>query len=302
MNYSFEKISEEIQKDNFKIFTVAEFNSKNKVKNTILDIMPDYELYLQNKKKLKQKNITCVDFHLEEPVLTKQQEYHLFRKMHYYKHLCKKILKNYLKNKKSYLKNKLIDAYSNFQNVRHMLHKANVKLVSQALKKRKDFYGANNIGDLFSDAFMNILQAIDHFDYRRNIKFSTFACWCLLNNSIRDHQKTKRFEFHNLSNCDNSTFEKFDESGEYVFSNFDNRESSSLDWFKIKDYFLKSNKNREIKILEKVFGLGGSKQLSIAEIADEFNLTKERIRQLREKTLIDIRKFVKTGKIKIDGI
>ena len=38
------------------------------------------------------------------------------------------------------------------------------------------------------------------------------------------------------------------------------------------------------------------------EIADEFNLTKERIRQLREKTLGDIKTFVKIGKIKIDGI
>lgn len=302
MNYNFEKISEEVQKENFKIFTVPEFKSQKKVKSLVLNEMPDYQTYLLNKKKLKQKSTTCVDFHLEEPVLNKQQEFHLFRKMHYYKNLCKDIFNKYLKNKKNYLKDNLIDAYSSFQEVRHMLHKANVKLVSQALKKRKDFYGSNNIGDLFSDAFMNILQAIDHFDYRRNIKFSTFACWCLLNNSIRDHQKTKRFEFHNLSNCDSSVFEKFDENGERVFSSFDNKESSHFDWIKIKDYFLKTNKNREIVILEKVFGLGGSRQLSIAEIADEFNLTKERIRQLREKTLIDIRKFVKTGKIKIDGL
>ena len=302
MEYSFDKILEDIQKDNFKIFEISSFKSKRKIKEEILVNMPEYDLYLVNKNKILQKQATFENFYLEEPVLTKQQEYHLFRKMHYFKYLCKKNCNLYKKNKLTSLKKKIISFYNNYQDLRHLIHKANLKLVSQSLKKRRDFYGKNNLDDLFSDAFMNILQAIDHFDYRRNIKFSTFACWCLLNNSIRDHQKNKKFELNNTSNCEQGVFEKNDESEESNFLSYENKESGITDWFKIKDFFLKCNKSREITIIEKVFGLGGSEKKSIAEIADEFNLTKERIRQLREKTLGDIKTFVKIGKIKIDGI
>ena len=302
MEYSFDKILEDIQKDNFKIFEISSFKSKRKIKEEILVNMPEYDLYLVNKNKILQKQATFENFYLEEPVLTKQQEYHLFRKMHYFKYLCKKNCNLYKKNKLTSLKKKIISFYNNYQDLRHLIHKANLKLVSQSLKKRRDFYGKNNLDDLFSDAFMNILQAIDHFDYRRNIKFSTFACWCLLNNSIRDHQKNKKFELNNTSNCEQGVFEKNDESEESNFLSYENKESGITDWFKIKDFFLKCNKFREITIIEKVFGLGGSEKKSIAEIADEFNLTKERIRQLREKTLGDIKTFVKIGKIKIDGI
>ena len=302
MEYSFDKILEDIQKDNFKVFEISIFKSKRKVKEEILVNMPDYDLYLNNKNKILQRQASFENFYLEEPVLTKQQEYHLFRKMHYFKYLCKKNFNLFKKNKLASVKKKIISFYGNYQELRHLIHKANLKLVSQSLKKRRDFYGNNHLDDLFSDAFMNILQAIDHFDYRRNIKFSTFACWCLLNNSIRDHQKNKKFELHNTSNCEQGIFEKNDDNENDAFLNYENKESGINDWSKIKEFFLKCNKFREITIIEKVFGLGGAEKKSIAEIATEFNLTKERIRQLREKTLGDIKTFVKIGKIKIDGI
>ena len=49
MEYSFDKILDDIQKDNFKIFEVSSFKSKKKIKDEILANMPDYDLYLSNK-------------------------------------------------------------------------------------------------------------------------------------------------------------------------------------------------------------------------------------------------------------
>lgn len=310
MHYSYEKIIDDIQKDSFKIFVVPEFKSPKKIKNVILKEMPEHEDYLEQKNKLRLRNLNLkntnpknvTNFHSEEPLLTKDQEVHLFRKMHYYKYLCMNIFTKIKSKPSVYLKNKIINLFSNFQEIRHLLHVSNVKLVSHSLKKRIHFYGPNYLGDLFSDAFLNILQAVDHFDYRRNIKFSTFACWCLLNNSLRDHQKNKKFEINNVSNCESKVFEKTDEISSGVFSQVENKESGWQDWFKIKNYFLESNKIREIEIIEKAFGLGGNEKKTIDEIAIDLNLTKERIRQLREKTLTDIKNFVKTGKIKIDGL
>ena len=304
MHYEFDKIIEDISRDNFKIYDIPEFNNNKKTKMYVLSEMPDYELYLNNKKKLQERNYNneteFFQYNTEEPLLTKEQEVHLFRKMHYFKYCCKKLLLKYSNKDTRITRKKIIENYCNFQNLRHLIHKANLKLVSQSLKKRRNFYGLNNMDDLFSDAFMNILKAVDNFDYRRGIKFSTFACWCLLNNSLRDHQQNKKFETYNSSNRESDVFEK--PNNEESFYEFENKESGLSDWVKIKDYFLKSNKIREITIVEKVFGLGGIEKKTIAEIAVELNLTKERIRQLREKTLDEIKSYIKIGRIKVDGI
>ena len=89
MDYSFEKIIDDIQKDSFKIFVVPEFKSPKKIKNVILKEMPEHEDYLEQKNKLRTRNLNLKNtnpknvsnFHSEEPLLTKEQEVHLFRKM-----------------------------------------------------------------------------------------------------------------------------------------------------------------------------------------------------------------------------
>lgn len=300
MDFDFKKITEEITKDSFKVFEIPEFKSENKVKKHIVSEMPDHNIYVTNKIKLQNKETSSDGLCINEPLLTKQQEFHVFRKMHYYKYNCRNLYKKYCKNKNGCIRKKIIESYCRFQELRHLIHQCNLKLVSQSLKKRRDFYGSNNLDDLFSDAFMNILKAVDSFDYRRGIKFSTYACWCLLNNSLRDHQGNKRFELNNSSNCEIGVFEK--PNDEKSFLKIENDESGFSDWNKIKDYFLKKDKAREMQIIEKVFGLNGQEEKTIAEIASEFNLTKERIRQLREKTLNEIKSCIKIGRIKVDGM
>ena len=55
MHYEFDKIIEDISRDNFKIYDIPEFNNNKKTKMYVLSEMPDYELYLNNKKKLQEK-------------------------------------------------------------------------------------------------------------------------------------------------------------------------------------------------------------------------------------------------------
>ena len=43
--------------------------------------------------------------------------------------------------------------------------------------------------------------------------------------------------------------------------------------------------NREAEILRLFFGLNGISSLSLDEIAERFNLTRERVRQIKEKAL-----------------
>ena len=56
---------------------------------------------------------------------------------------------------------------------------------------------------------------------------------------------------------------------------------------------------REIKVLMMSFGIGKENKLTLEEIGNNFNLTKERIRQIREKALRKIRKSSKIKRLMI---
>ncbi|MFZ0456656.1 MAG: sigma-70 family RNA polymerase sigma factor [Ignavibacteriaceae bacterium] len=54
---------------------------------------------------------------------------------------------------------------------------------------------------------------------------------------------------------------------------------------------------REIKVLMMSFGIGKENKLTLEEIGNNFNLTRERIRQIREKALRKIRKSSKVKRL-----
>ena len=70
--------------------------------------------------------------------------------------------------------------------IRNRLIEGNLKLVNNELKK---FYGLVKdasyieVEDLFEIGCIGLIKAVDNFDYKRNVKFSTYAVKCI-NNEI----------------------------------------------------------------------------------------------------------------------
>jgi RNA polymerase primary sigma factor len=56
--------------------------------------------------------------------------------------------------------------------------------------------------------------------------------------------------------------------------------------------------NREQDILSDYYGLGGKPQLSLEEIGDKYALTRERVRQIRERAIIRLRRIQNQGDMK----
>ena len=52
---------------------------------------------------------------------------------------------------------------------------------------------------------------------------------------------------------------------------------------------LKMLDTRDREIVELFFGLGGSQPLSLEEIGEKYNLTRERVRQIKDKALARLR-------------
>ncbi len=61
------------------------------------------------------------------------------------------------------------------------------------------------------------------------------------------------------------------------------------------EYILSFLTEREAKVLSMSFGIGRDKKSTLEEIGDDFNLTRERIRQIKEKA---IKKLKNSGKVK----
>lgn len=290
--------------DKFKFCVVKEFKSKKGIQS-VLSEMPDFDNFKKSKKAPSDsslKNVLPEMKHFyEEPLLNKSQEFHLFRKMNFFKKECKVFAKKYKSKEKKEFLNKLIDNYGNYLLTRELIVKCNLRLSYQMFKHRKDFYGQNT-NDLLSDCFINIIKAVDGFDYTRGIKFSTYCTWCLLNNSIRDQNANKKFENFVSTNLEHTTFENnLDFKDEQIINNFDKNESLTYDWQKIKDTLMcknDNNKERDYYILTQIFGIGCEKK-TLKQLSEELSLTKERIRQIKEKTITSLKKLVKIGELKL---
>ncbi|MEB3767092.1 GmrSD restriction endonuclease domain-containing protein [Acinetobacter sp. MD2] len=87
------------------------------------------------------------------------------------------------------------------------------------------------------------------------------------------------------------------ESGYFKVDEQDSLSTFDLDRYISEDLesFIKYGDPREIEILKKRFGLNQSKPLTLEEIGESLNLTRERVRQIEKKGLIDLRKRMRVS-------
>lgn len=290
-----QELIDNILSDKFKVWQVKEFKKKT-CEKIIFAPLPNSEEF--KKKKIKNNNnkniLPELRYFYEFPILEKDQEFHLFRKMNYLKNKCKYFAKKYKRKKCKTSFVNLKENYIKYLDTREFIIKCNLRLSYQMFKHRKDFYG-HNTNDLISDCFINILKAVDGFDYTRGFKFSTYCTWCLLNNSIRDQNANKKFEAFISTNQEEKNYDsKLDLKDQEIIDNYDKNESLQYDWNKIKNTLLKQNNERSFYILTQIFGIGCDKK-TLKELSEELNLTKERVRQIKEKTIQNLKDLVKKG-------
>jgi RNA polymerase sigma factor (sigma-70 family) len=296
-----EKIEHDITKNNFKYW--GDNSIEGKV-SEILEEMPEY-IDFQKKKINIQKDMAKVAPELRqfysEPLLNKKQEFHIFRKMNYYKYKTKLFFDTFKTNKIKEYEVKCVESYNEYISIRNFIVSCNTRLAAQILKKRKDFYG-DNLNDLISDCFLNIIKAADAFDYTRGFKFSTYCTWVLMNNSLRDHSNDKKFYDNISTNMDYSTFsEKLDEKQFQHLEKQELNESISSD-IKSALELIKQKDPREHFVLVNCFGIGLDKKKTLKEISIELNLTKERVRQIRENGIKYLQQKTIDGDLKLNSV
>jgi RNA polymerase sigma factor (sigma-70 family) len=84
----------------------------------------------------------------------------------------------------------LAEIQAGVKECRDLLVLCNLRLVMSYLRKKNR--RRKNVEQLFSDGYTHLLRAVDRFDYRKGIKFVTYATWVLINNFARADKAARR--------------------------------------------------------------------------------------------------------------
>ncbi|WP_146528241.1 sigma-70 family RNA polymerase sigma factor [Novipirellula artificiosorum] len=230
------------------------------------------------------------------PLLSRDQEYHLFRKMNYLKHRTS-VLRESLEtagSAKSAVMDQIDSLYEEAVRVKNKIVQCNLRLVVSIAKRH--VASTDDFFSLVSDGNMSLIRAVEKFDYSRGNKFSTYASWAIMKNFAR----TIPSEFKHRDRFRTTTEELFlarqddrlDPYAEETVQRSRQRELSKI---------LDRLDEREQKIITARFGLGrGNEPLTLKEVGEEMGVTKERIRQLEARALSKLREAANEAKIDVE--
>jgi len=215
-----------------------------------------------------------------EELLTKEEEYGLFRKYNFFKHRICSLRKKLEQNEtKASLIRKIERFHRRAMGIKKRLVMSNIGL---AMKMARSHMGYGlDFQELLSEGNISLMKAIEKFDYKRGVRFSTYASWAIIKNYARmipeENLQRGRFltgreEIIEMTGREGEPFEE-------------NREILSEFKKKIGE-ILGALSKRERYIIVHRFGLeeeAGPQTLE--EIGQLFNLSRERVRQIEKKAL-----------------
>jgi RNA polymerase primary sigma factor len=179
------------------------------------------------------------------------------------------------------------------------LLEANLKFVFDIAKR---YTGRGlSISDLISEGNMGLLRAIDKFDESKDVKFISYAVWWrrqAMSEAIKKKKMLTMVEIDpNTSN--DAVFERSvsDEEDEVLgkndtsFSNCEEEEKRELGATQkeVVGKLLGSLNKREREIIESYYGLGNNDEMTLYEIGKKYNLSSERVRQIKLSSLKKLR-------------
>jgi RNA polymerase primary sigma factor len=170
------------------------------------------------------------------------------------------------------------------------LVKANLKFVINYAKQYRK--SGVPFTDLISEGNIGLIKAAERFDETKGVKFISYAVWWI-RNSIQEcierylgNDEEVNAETYMFDKCNTSEYEYssklVNNEFEEELNNIQSREATIAE-------LMKTLKEREIKILSLYFGLYNGKEMTLDEIGQEMDLTKERVRQIKDKALVKLK-------------
>jgi RNA polymerase primary sigma factor len=219
-------------------------------------------------------------------VLSREQEAHLFRKMNYLKYRAHQLREQLdpdqpqpgdlaeierLRTEALAVKNRIVEL--------------NLRLVISIAKTR--VRAGYDLSECVSDGTLALMLAVDGFDFARGYKFSTYATWAIRNELARKERRSLRHR--------SQPFALYEESLTAPETGVDEheREEAQNQRGVVVRRWLGRLDQRERRILASRYGIGGTPEQSLTEIAQELGVSKERVRQLAARAHAKLREFAR---------
>lgn len=182
---------------------------------------------------------------------------------------------------------------NNDLNARDRLIKSNLKFVASVVR---NYQGLGlSYADLIAEGNYGLMKAMDKFDYTKGYKTISYSIWWIkqtILEALKDRGALKGEELPN----------DFEYQGSFEGDEYDSDLTideayiePENDLFKL-DEIKKTTANlisclspKELYVISEYFGINRKKSLTLEEIGTKLGLTKERIRQIKEKSLIKLR-------------
>jgi RNA polymerase primary sigma factor/RNA polymerase sigma factor len=216
----------------------------------------------------------------EVPLLNREQEQHIFRKMNYLKFKASELRDQLDAGRpKSSMMDEIEKLYEQAVEVKNRIVQSNLRLVVSIAKRHVT--PSENFFDLVSDGNMSLIRAAEKFDYARGNKFSTYASWAIMKNFAR----TIPNEFKYRDRFRTSHDEMFAGSEDGSSNPFELESAQHLREQQIGKILSRLD-DREQKIIISRFGLDHSQEpQTLKEVGAKLGVTKERIRQIEARAL-----------------
>lgn len=183
----------------------------------------------------------------------------------------------------------------NDMTARERLINANLKFVPTVAKQ---FKGCGlPFADIIEEGNIGLIKAIDRFDPKRDNKVISYAVWWIRKCILEAIDKKGLLDAENIDDIykhinEDDEVRPDDDNVKVIVPekvNFEETEEITFNVKQLVEELFEGVPERERNIISDYYGLYGDSPKTLDEIGLEFNLTKERVRQLNEKALKKMR-------------
>jgi RNA polymerase primary sigma factor len=264
----------------------AEFEDASKEASMLAEMPGLSDFDSKRSGKTPPKDVPPQMAHLYDwPLLNKDQEQHMFRKMNFLKHQLQRFQEGIdpTRAKVGDLI-RIEELKEGIKDCRDLLINCNQRLVYNNAKKHLGI--GENIDDLVSDGNLSLMRAVEKFDYSRGFKFSTYATWAIIKNFARSIPDAKTHKQRYMTGHEELFEAKADvrTDEQEVLAAADaakTRVSRLLDHLDA----------RTREVIRMRIGLDGSEEMTLEQIGQHFGITKERVRQINVRGMKQLREW-----------